>query len=165
MRRVAFTILSLSVLGATPPKPAPADLVLRNGAVYTVDAARSWAQAVAVSAGRIVWVGTDGDAARWIGGKTHVVDSGVDLERFSPQPAPDAPLSFVCIGSLTPCRCTTLGACSSRSRTYVRAPSAMRSSATLCGGRIWLGGADPGSRRYASAEWIAMRAYLKGLTP
>ena len=34
-------------------------------------------------------------------GKIEVVDSGVDLERFSPQPAPDAPLSFVCIGSLT----------------------------------------------------------------
>ena len=74
MRRAAFTILSLSFLGATPPKPTPADLVLRNGAVYTVDAARSWAQAVAVSGGRIVWVGTDGDAARWIGGKTRIVD-------------------------------------------------------------------------------------------
>jgi glycosyltransferase involved in cell wall biosynthesis len=34
-------------------------------------------------------------------GKIEVIDSGVDLERFSPRPAPDAPLSFVCIGSLT----------------------------------------------------------------
>jgi glycosyltransferase involved in cell wall biosynthesis len=34
-------------------------------------------------------------------GKIEVVDSGVDLERFSPRPAPPAPLSFVCIGSLT----------------------------------------------------------------
>ncbi len=32
-------------------------------------------------------------------GKIEVVDSGVDLEQFFPQPAPDAPLSFVCIGS------------------------------------------------------------------
>ena len=31
-----------------------ADLVLRNGAVYTVDAARSWAEAVAVKDGKIV---------------------------------------------------------------------------------------------------------------
>ena len=34
-------------------------------------------------------------------GKVEVVDSGVDLERFSPQPAPEGPPAFVCIGSLT----------------------------------------------------------------
>ena len=38
-----------------------ADLVFVNGAVYTVDAARSWAQAVAVQDGRIATVGTDDD--------------------------------------------------------------------------------------------------------
>ena len=37
------------------------DLIFVNGAVYTVDAARSWAQAVAVREGRIVAVGTDAD--------------------------------------------------------------------------------------------------------
>jgi len=35
-------------------------------------------------------------------GKTEVVDSGVDLERFSVQPAPDGPPRFLCIGSLIP---------------------------------------------------------------
>ena len=35
-----------------------ADLVLTGGAVYTVDAARSWAQAVAIKAGRIAAVGS-----------------------------------------------------------------------------------------------------------
>jgi glycosyltransferase involved in cell wall biosynthesis len=34
-------------------------------------------------------------------GKTQVVDSGVDLERFTPSPAPDGRPAFVCIGSLT----------------------------------------------------------------
>jgi glycosyltransferase involved in cell wall biosynthesis len=34
-------------------------------------------------------------------GKTEVVDSGVDLERFPVQPAPERTPSFVCIGSLT----------------------------------------------------------------
>jgi glycosyltransferase involved in cell wall biosynthesis len=33
-------------------------------------------------------------------GKTEVVDSGVDLERFTVQPAPSAPARFLCIGSL-----------------------------------------------------------------
>src|ERR671936_391778 len=31
-------------------------------------------------------------------GKTHIVPSGVDLERFSPAPAPDAPPAYLCIG-------------------------------------------------------------------
>jgi len=54
----------------------PADLVLRGGAVYTVDAARSWAQAVAVRAGRIVAVGTDEQAGRLTGPGTEVIELG-----------------------------------------------------------------------------------------
>ncbi len=53
--------------------PAPADLVLTGGAVYTVDGARSWAEAVAVSGGRIVFVGTAANAKPWIGTATRVV--------------------------------------------------------------------------------------------
>jgi glycosyltransferase involved in cell wall biosynthesis len=34
-------------------------------------------------------------------GKTEVIDSGVDLERFPVQPAPDRMPAFVCVGSLT----------------------------------------------------------------
>ena len=34
-------------------------------------------------------------------GKTQVVDSGVDLERFRPSPPPDGPAAFLCVGSLT----------------------------------------------------------------
>ena len=37
--------------------PTTADLVFVNGAVYTVDAARSWARSVAVKDGRIIAVG------------------------------------------------------------------------------------------------------------
>jgi glycosyltransferase involved in cell wall biosynthesis len=35
-------------------------------------------------------------------GKTEVVDSGVDLERFTVESAPDGPPRFLCIGSLIP---------------------------------------------------------------
>lgn len=35
-------------------------------------------------------------------GKTEVVDSGVDLERFRIEPVPDGEPSFLCLGSLTP---------------------------------------------------------------
>jgi glycosyltransferase involved in cell wall biosynthesis len=34
-------------------------------------------------------------------GKTQVVDSGVDLTRFRPGPAPDGPPAYLCVGSLT----------------------------------------------------------------
>ena len=52
----------------------PADLVFVNGGVYTVDAARSWARAVAVRDGRIAAVGTDADVAEHTGPRTEVVD-------------------------------------------------------------------------------------------
>ncbi len=55
-------------------KPKPADLVFRNGAVYTVDAVRSWAEAVALRSGRIVYVGPDAGVAAWVGPKTRVID-------------------------------------------------------------------------------------------
>ena len=52
----------------------PADLVFVNGAVYTVDAARRWAQAVAVKDGRIAAVGTEGDVDDLVGSTTEVID-------------------------------------------------------------------------------------------
>jgi len=53
---------------------APADLVLRNGAIYTVDAARSWAEAVAVRDGRIVYVGSNAGLGTLVGASTRVHD-------------------------------------------------------------------------------------------
>ena len=52
----------------------PADLVLRGGHAYLVDAARSWAQAVAVAGGRIVAAGTDAEVSALIGPRTEVID-------------------------------------------------------------------------------------------
>jgi hypothetical protein len=65
-----------SCLWAVTPKGAAqkADLVLQHGKIYTVDAPRSWASAVAVSSGRIVYVGDDSGAAAWIGPKTQKID-------------------------------------------------------------------------------------------
>src|ERR1700677_4081511 len=50
------------------------DLVLKSGAIYTVDGARTWAQAVAIRAGHIVYVGTDRGAAAYVTPATRVVD-------------------------------------------------------------------------------------------
>ena len=51
-----------------------ADLVITGGAVYTVDAARRWAQAVAIRDGRFVAVGTDADVRGMVGPGTEVLD-------------------------------------------------------------------------------------------
>ena len=77
MRRTLIAVaVALLSAGASAGAPGPADLVFRNGAVYTVDGARSWAQAVAVSGGKIAFVGTDAAAKPWIGTATKVVDLG-----------------------------------------------------------------------------------------
>ncbi|MEX2964033.1 amidohydrolase [Microbulbifer sp. TYP-18] len=54
--------------------PSPAELVLKNGYIYTVDARRSIHQAIAIRAGRIVFVGTSAGADAFIGPATRVED-------------------------------------------------------------------------------------------
>ena len=51
-----------------------ADVVLRNGKIYTADTARSIKQAVALSGNTILAVGNDGAMEGLIGPKTKVVD-------------------------------------------------------------------------------------------
>jgi len=70
----ATVVLAALACRKEVPDVAPADLVLRNGAVYTVDAARSWARTVAIREGRIVHVGGDRMPPGLIGPKTEVVD-------------------------------------------------------------------------------------------
>ncbi|HEX2695705.1 MAG TPA: amidohydrolase [Acidobacteriota bacterium] len=54
--------------------PDRADLVLTHGKVFTANDAAPWAEAVAVTGGRIVAVGTDDDIERLIGPGTKVLD-------------------------------------------------------------------------------------------
>ena len=77
---VLACLLSLGA-GTVLPRPvsaaeSPADSVYRHGFFYTVDAKDSIAQALAVSGGRIIYVGTDAGAERLIGPKTEIVDLG-----------------------------------------------------------------------------------------
>lgn len=62
------------------PTPAakdsiPADFVLTNAKVYTVDPHKPWAQAVAVRDGRIVHVGDTAAVRAYVGADTKVVDA------------------------------------------------------------------------------------------
>lgn len=76
MTRIAPTLAAAVLLALAPRAPAaePADLVLTNGVVHTVDAKRPRAEAVAVRGNRIVAVGSAAEARAFVGPKTRVVD-------------------------------------------------------------------------------------------
>jgi len=53
---------------------ASAELVLTNGAIYTVNPDRPWATAVAIGAGEYLYVGDDAGAGAYVGDVTRVID-------------------------------------------------------------------------------------------
>jgi predicted amidohydrolase YtcJ len=65
----ATTTFSAMALAATP-----ADTVMRNGYVYTVDGQNSVQQAIAISGGKIVYVGSDAGVDGYIGKQTQLID-------------------------------------------------------------------------------------------
>ncbi len=67
-------IFSLALYPGQAIASEPADKVLRGGAIYTVDATRSWAQALAISGDKITFVGTDSEADAYIGPATTVIE-------------------------------------------------------------------------------------------
>jgi predicted amidohydrolase YtcJ len=56
------------------PSTGPADLIFRNGAVYTMEPTRPWARAVAVRGSRIIHVGGEDGLAALTVPRTRVVD-------------------------------------------------------------------------------------------
>jgi hypothetical protein len=83
LRCLMFMLLAEAALAGCARKPVEntderkssvADLAFRNGAIYTVDGARSWAEALAIDDGRIVYVGTNAGTKDYIGPNTQVVD-------------------------------------------------------------------------------------------
>jgi predicted amidohydrolase YtcJ len=56
-----------------------ADLVLKNGYIYTVESQQPLAQALAVKDGKFVYVGTAAGAEKYVGSKTKVIDLGGKL--------------------------------------------------------------------------------------
>jgi predicted amidohydrolase YtcJ len=70
----AFCASILSIASYASAAERPADMVYRNGHVYTVDGRDSVQQALAVRAGRIVFVGDDAGARAFTGKATRVVD-------------------------------------------------------------------------------------------
>jgi predicted amidohydrolase YtcJ len=79
MRRMSLVPLSLLflLLLAGPTRAGqPADVVLYNGKIFTVDAAKPWAQAVAIRGSRIVAVGNNGPVRALAGPGTRSINLG-----------------------------------------------------------------------------------------
>ena len=77
VRRLANVGIALVLaIGQPSAQTTPADLVLRNGKILTVDARDSVAQAVAIAGGKIVAVGSNDDVRARIGPATQVIDLG-----------------------------------------------------------------------------------------
>ena len=70
---VAWLIVIMGAMSLVAPRSnaqLPADLILTNGRVLTVDARDSIAEAVAIAAGRIVAVGSTADVIAFVNRET-----------------------------------------------------------------------------------------------
>ncbi|MBL8267197.1 amidohydrolase [Steroidobacter sp.] len=81
MRITKLVLMAIAALAAACSKQEPpaassaaADLVFKNGNIYTVDTTKPTATSVAVVAGKIAAVGNEDDTRALIGPKTQVVD-------------------------------------------------------------------------------------------
>ncbi|NUU36938.1 amidohydrolase [Pseudomonas sp. C2B4] len=70
----ATAVSCVALVGCQSRGPTSADWVMRNGYVYTVDGKDSVQQAVAVTGGKIVYVGSDEGVASYVGTQTQVID-------------------------------------------------------------------------------------------
>ena len=68
---LAVTLISFALTSA---KPVPADTVFKNGNFYTVNERQPRAEAVAVKAGKIIYVGSNKDVKAFEGKDTRIVD-------------------------------------------------------------------------------------------
>jgi predicted amidohydrolase YtcJ len=74
--KLLLIVISAFLVSFMPlqPRLAPADIVFKNGNVYTANDKDPHAEAIAVKADRIVFVGTNAAAQRYVGPNTRVVD-------------------------------------------------------------------------------------------
>jgi predicted amidohydrolase YtcJ len=75
----AVVLVSGSFPACQKQNACQADLVLKNGSIYTVDSRQPRAQALAVRDGKFVYVGTAAGAEKFVGRLTKVIDLGGKL--------------------------------------------------------------------------------------
>jgi len=71
-----FSFLAIFVLLIScGPKPEPADWLVTEARVYTVNPAQPWAEAVAIKGDKIVFVGSAREARKFAGKQTKIIDA------------------------------------------------------------------------------------------
>lgn len=73
-KTLIIIILSILGLASTQSKTEPADIVFKNGNIYTVNERQPHAEAIAVKAGKIIFVGSNNDAKAYEAKGTRIVD-------------------------------------------------------------------------------------------
>ncbi len=79
MAGMVAIVIGVSAGQSTQQSSEPADLLITNAKVYTVNSKQPWAEAVAIRGDRIVFVGEARKAAKFRGIKTKVIDAGGGL--------------------------------------------------------------------------------------
>lgn len=70
-------IVSVTLAAFGPPegRRGAADMIVRNGKIYTLDSRRPWAEALAIKSGRILAVGTQQEMQSYRGPRTRIIDA------------------------------------------------------------------------------------------
>jgi predicted amidohydrolase YtcJ len=78
MRVLAIWVLMIFGMGwvSCQSQRQPADIILTNGVIHTVDSQKPSAQALAITGDRIVFVGSNSDVRPWATEKTRVINLG-----------------------------------------------------------------------------------------
>jgi predicted amidohydrolase YtcJ len=154
-------LAAVAAVGAAPspaiPPPA-ADRVFLNGRVWTGDAARPRAEALAVSSDRIVAVGTSAEVARYAGPRTVRVDL---RGRFVSPGFNDAHLHFLVLETVDLADVFSVEEIQRRIRAYAEA----HPDRPWVTGRGWMYGAFPGGlphRRLLDAVVADRPAFMVG---
>lgn len=153
LRIAAIGLFSVAAACARPaPAEPPADLILRGGRIYTLDATRTWADAVAVREKRIVAVGTEAEVGRWAGPQTRTVDLG---GRFVMPAFHDAHVHPVSAGvELGQCNLNDLPTAGATLDAVRKCASEQASRAWLVGGGWALTAFPPGQPRRQELDTI-----------
>jgi len=69
-----FALLVVTACTAVKPLNSDADIIFRNGKIYTVNSDQAWVDTVAIKNGRYQYVGDENGVEQWIGSNTRLID-------------------------------------------------------------------------------------------
>lgn len=73
MKKILLIIFSITVFSCQQ-KQTPADMIISDGIIYTMDEAKPQAEAVAITNGKIVFVGTSAEVDKYKGENTQMIE-------------------------------------------------------------------------------------------